>query len=154
MSKENAALCVQAYDVLRRMLLRKYIVHGIIAQEGKFKFFNEAPHSTFAEAQEIAKHLELARQGKDRLIGVTTGAASYAEKHASIVRAREEKQARKEETDRLAAAARRGKADGPWAKGADAGKDGKKGFDAGKKGKHGDGFDFGWHGKGPKGQKW
>ena len=122
----------------------------MVAGDGRINFFNEVHQETFTRAQEVARHIELARRTKDRLQGVKTNPAEFHEKSAALQKERDEKQRRKEEDDRILAAYRRdAKAGGKgkaWEKGE--GKDPMKG----KYGKE-KGWKGGFAGP-PKGANW
>ena len=98
-SKENAQLCVQVYDTIRRLQLRKDLQAGTVGQDEMLRFFNAVHPQVFEQATVVARHLIWARQGKDKLIGVSTTAEAYDTAMQKKQSESEEKQRKKEEND-------------------------------------------------------
>ena len=97
--KENATITVPTYDTLRRRRVRADLRAGLLSTDELLRFFNAVHHETFEEAVLAARHLSLARERKDRLVGVSTSADAYGAEMTKKRDAVEEKVRKKKTID-------------------------------------------------------
>ena len=97
--KENATITVTIYDTLRRRRVRADLRAELLSPDELLRFFNAVHNEAFEEAVLAARHLSLARERKDRLVGVSTSADAYEAEMAKKRDAVEEKVRKKEEKD-------------------------------------------------------